>query len=405
MPDFEQIVISSQDIIETPYTDTTAGSITALATAGKTNIRITAATDIQGIANGRKGKKVRVQNATNGTVTVAYQSGSASAANRILNGIGVAISLTADAAFEAIYDDVVSRWRITAASIPGATGAQGAQGTTGTTGSTGPQGPAGTTGATGSQGAQGATGASVSNAHSSSSPSANQILTSASNPVQIYNPSADISVTLDNSFALDVIQFIENISTTKTITVKANDATTILTLYPGSRCRLLSTSAAPATKTSWQSLDQLTCVAFGYTPVFAGLGTVTGISAFFERRGSRAHFWGVGLAGTVSGSSPARVGLSGSLAIKTAAYTSLMNELGTASANGGSAGTVYASTYGFKLTYESGSSTAVTFANGSGTTGGATVFSTPNAAVIVNNNVNFSFDFEVEINGWTEVDG
>lgn len=69
---------------------------------------------INGIAGGRDGKLVTIENSTGQTMTIANQSGvDPTAANRILTGASADISLTNNPGFvDLIYDGTASRWKV-----------------------------------------------------------------------------------------------------------------------------------------------------------------------------------------------------------------------------------------------------------------------------------------------------
>lgn len=91
--------------------------------------------------------------------------------------------------------------------------------------------------------------------NSSATPGTNQTLTSSAAAAVFYTPSASIDVTLDNSFEAGRQINIFNKSSANTITLKANDASVIRTIYPNTNAQVVATAATPATNTDWLSLN------------------------------------------------------------------------------------------------------------------------------------------------------
>lgn len=97
------------------YTDTddaTAGVITALDTDKKASIRLTAATDLQGITNAFSGKIVLIKNRTGTDVVIANQNAGAAAAERIITGTGNDFKLKDGQGISVQYDSTTSRWHV-----------------------------------------------------------------------------------------------------------------------------------------------------------------------------------------------------------------------------------------------------------------------------------------------------
>lgn len=97
------------------YTDTndaTAGVITALDTDKKASIRLTAATDLQGITNAVSGKIVLIKNRTGTDVVIANQNAGAIAAERIITGTGNDFKLKDGQGITVQYDSTTSRWHV-----------------------------------------------------------------------------------------------------------------------------------------------------------------------------------------------------------------------------------------------------------------------------------------------------
>lgn len=155
MSDIEQTLKIGQELDALSVDDSSSGTVTALSTLKRSTIRLTAASTLQGMANGSSGKLIWLVNATGSPITVADESSGATAANRILTGFGSNLTVNVDQQIALQYDATASRWRIYASGGRGPQGVQGAQGQQGSTGSAGAQGQQGFQGVQGSQGAQG----------------------------------------------------------------------------------------------------------------------------------------------------------------------------------------------------------------------------------------------------------
>lgn len=97
----------------------------------------------------------------------------------------------------------------------------------------------------------------------SSSPGSNATLAYTDNSIQFYTPSADIDLTLNTTHKAGRRLIIHNLASAYTITIKANDGTTVRTLYPLSHCELVATQNTPTTNTNWLGIS------FAYSPWFA----------------------------------------------------------------------------------------------------------------------------------------
>jgi hypothetical protein len=73
-----------------------------------------AARTITGIANGLRGRVLLLTNVGSFGITLANQSGSSTAANRIITSTGADVVLAADASAILWYDSTTSRWRLVA---------------------------------------------------------------------------------------------------------------------------------------------------------------------------------------------------------------------------------------------------------------------------------------------------
>lgn len=100
------------------------GTINNLGTATASIVRLTgtAATTVNGLANGVNGKLVTLMNITGQALTVANESGSAAAADRIVTGTAANASISNGAVGLFQYDSGASRWRMVAAPSSTTTG-------------------------------------------------------------------------------------------------------------------------------------------------------------------------------------------------------------------------------------------------------------------------------------------
>ena len=136
-----------------------------------------------------------------------------------------------------------------------------------------------------------------------STPGTNQTLTSASAVRQSMAPSADIDVTLDNSFSAGSTVEIHNMSTTKVLTLKSNDGDTICKIIPLSYLVIMAKQATPTDATHWSTKGagggwaSAGTVAGNFS---AGFGTVTNITSKIKREGETAIISLVWQNGTVT---------------------------------------------------------------------------------------------------------
>ncbi len=118
-PSFKQV--RTNEIVVPKGTDiTTAGVITALDVSNISFVKLTAATELQGIVAPESpaidGKLVTIVNASSSDLVISDQSGGASVNNRIVTGTSRNMRITAGASFTVAYDVDSSRWRVTATS-------------------------------------------------------------------------------------------------------------------------------------------------------------------------------------------------------------------------------------------------------------------------------------------------
>lgn len=104
-------VTVAKDFYTTRGTDvSTSGTISALTNDGSSFIRLTAATQVTSIVAASGGKELVLVNAN--TVALLIKNLSGTAANQIITGIGLDISLPAGASIFLKYDDAASKWRV-----------------------------------------------------------------------------------------------------------------------------------------------------------------------------------------------------------------------------------------------------------------------------------------------------
>jgi hypothetical protein len=111
MADFEQKVIEGEDVEIGQFTDATTGTITALSTSAKSDIILTGASTVAGIAGGYAGKELYLLNATGGPIFFNDEDSSATAANRLKTGLAATLTLSNNAGIHWLYDGAASRWR------------------------------------------------------------------------------------------------------------------------------------------------------------------------------------------------------------------------------------------------------------------------------------------------------
>lgn len=111
----QNIVVNSNtnNLLTTAANDTTAGADQTLATTSTLVVNITGAlTSIAGITAPATAQGLILCNKTGGAVTVRNESGSATAANRILTGTGADLNVANNASIWLIYDLASARWRV-----------------------------------------------------------------------------------------------------------------------------------------------------------------------------------------------------------------------------------------------------------------------------------------------------
>lgn len=136
-----------------------------------------------------------------------------------------------------------------------------------------------------------------------------------------------------------------------------------------------------------------------WTPTFSSLGTVTNISTFYTRVGSKLKGWGTFKTGTGS-AALAKMSLPSGLTINSAYHVQSQNVLGYGTDNASSAQGVLVQGAGVAIIYDSSDATSVFFALNTDTTTNDKAITAANATSIFNNSSRFVFNFEVEINEW-----
>lgn len=102
----------NSDIALRDANDASAGVITALATAGRSSIRLTGASGLQGIAGGFDGKLLFLKNRTGAEVLVEFDSAGAAAADRIYTGTGKDLKFKNNQGLILQYDATTARWQV-----------------------------------------------------------------------------------------------------------------------------------------------------------------------------------------------------------------------------------------------------------------------------------------------------
>jgi hypothetical protein len=109
----QEKLITTRELVTRRGADvTSAGALNDVSTAGTSFMRFTLATSITGLANGENGKEFTLTNSNTVDVSIANESASSAAANRIITGTGGNVSLKAGASLLLKYDDGASRWRV-----------------------------------------------------------------------------------------------------------------------------------------------------------------------------------------------------------------------------------------------------------------------------------------------------
>jgi len=238
-------------------------------------------------------------------------------------------------------------------------------------------------------------------------------LGSSNDSVNIFNPtSADIDVTLNNTYLAGRVVTVINTGT-KNISLKANDAAVIRTIYPNTSARVISKIATPTTNTSWSSLDRvvsdwITLTNYNFNMVSGTSvkgASISADDARYRRLGQNIQFiWNYKQTSAGSGGSGAvRVPLPNSLTIdlvhipaSTTAQFGLCGSMslgvsGTAPRHWGTAMVYDSTNVGFAF-LGSGGGTDAYLAQWTGAPFGAAA-------------CGFGIEFTVPVSGWTEYTG
>lgn len=105
-------LIQSESVFSNLQTVTTSGVINDLNVSGTSIIRLTNATNLNGIVNPSGVKVVTIVNATGNILNVNFNSGSASQNDRILTGTSQTIRLLNTASINLFYDTTSNKWRV-----------------------------------------------------------------------------------------------------------------------------------------------------------------------------------------------------------------------------------------------------------------------------------------------------
>lgn len=234
----------------------------------------------------------------------------------------------------------------------------------------------------------------------STTPSGATTLTSASGTFQVMVPSASITVTLDNSFSLGNRITIANSSGTNLITVAANDASVIRTIFPHTVATFFSTTNSPAAAVNWEVEGMAGSSVIAYTPTFGvGWGTASQITVYYQRIGDTVRITGTFRAGTTT-SGVGNIGLPLGLSLDTAKIANTSNNQARLGSVGlldsGGPTAVWSGALNSYLTYN-GTATVLALANTTATS----VFTGNIVSNFAPTNTYIMIDATVPISGWT----
>lgn len=136
-----------------------------------------------------------------------------------------------------------------------------------------------------------------------------------------------------------------------------------------------------------------------WTPTFTGLGTVTNISVYWSRTGSRLRGRGTFKVGTAT-ATPAKMTLPTGLSVNTTAVSVNQNRIGIANQNNSTAAAIFGSGLGIAVIHDTSDSNAVFFAYQTDTITNDKYISPQNGSSIFLTNARVVIDFEVEISEW-----
>jgi hypothetical protein len=118
MANFQQRVLSGQDIEVTSYTDATTGTVNALSVSAISDVHQTGLTLLQGLSGGVADQIVYYHNDSGSTQTIVNEASGATAANRITTGTGANLLVQASAGVIFQYDASSSRYHIIGTGAP-----------------------------------------------------------------------------------------------------------------------------------------------------------------------------------------------------------------------------------------------------------------------------------------------
>lgn len=88
--------------------------------------------------------------------------------------------------------------------------------------------------------------------------------------LQAITPTADLAITLDNTHIPGRIISIVNLSTSKIITLKANNSSVIRTIYPGTTGQVVCISSTPASSSAWEGIGNVNSNWTSFTSTLKG---------------------------------------------------------------------------------------------------------------------------------------
>jgi hypothetical protein len=226
-------------------------------------------------------------------------------------------------------------------------------------------------------------------------------LTRDSEKFQVFNPSSNINVKLDNSFLSGHEQYVFN-SGTAFISLIANDNSVIRTIYPNTIGKVICVSDTPATNAGWLGLNRVTSNWIAGSTPTAQLGSGWGSAGngvqFYKRDGDTMHWHARWENGTVT-TNAANCELPLSLSIDTAKIGATLKHIFPGRAytilNSGSSIPQYV------VYYNATAATAVWFSQASN----ADSVTAQNVPTLTNSSDYFTFHVSLPISGWSEYSG
>ena len=255
----------------------------------------------------------------------------------------------------------------------------------------------------GSGGLGWATVATIEETITSAGPGTNQTIGDTDEAIHVVTPTASIDYTLDNTYSAGRVLTLINLATAYDITVKANDGSTIFTLYRGTRNQVACQTTTPTTNTSWRVIQTIETDWYdnsaGFTPS-AGFGTVSAKAIYQKRVGDTLYVRGSFIAGTVAATDAT---MTLPYDIDFGKTDTQDNYFGHANnARSAVASAVYAEAGGYAITGYSGDGGDDVFFCRS-TNSGAYVSTTGSASFNTGSTIPFTFSYPVS--GWTSYTG